>query len=503
VFKTFFLYGFGGALTRFGAIFLLPVYTHYMTAESYGALEVALSVQTFLVVALGLQLESALARDLAASSATGSQGDVFLTTVITATVLGVVSSVLSYAFFRIFLMPYFDEALVRLIVISLVPSQIISVILVYFRFSGKPLWHTILVSSEFFTLVTLTYLFVVVRGGGGHAAVEALAASKTVSALLCVVAATHGLRPNKKKFFECFRSRAFSILSYGIPATPGAVVGWTQGSASRLVLAYVSGPFDVALGSLAMRVASIFGFFVYTFRLGWEPSAFKHLESVGCGSPFFRSSFNLYVTIFNPILVLLAGLAPFAIKVVAPENYASSSFTSVLFIFGFFWSGVSVLTFMGLHGARKTGTLSMLLAIGALVNVTLVFLSGSAIGANAMGVGFFIGNLIPALLGAFFGNKLFNPIYSCKLLIAIALMQALLFFFLNVFYFSVMSGEDILNGEPLPEEIRDSIIWMGFHLTMAIGVTLTGLYLVGGRKDPKFWLKKLVDDWKLVSVTFN
>src|SRR5690348_16290605 len=68
------IYGIGGAASRLAAIVLVPLYTRALPVEAYGRLELLLALLALGVLIVGLQGESALARDLHQARAEGWDG---------------------------------------------------------------------------------------------------------------------------------------------------------------------------------------------------------------------------------------------------------------------------------------------------------------------------------------------------------------------------------------------------------------------------------------------
>lgn len=52
--KLFFIYGLGGAISRFAAIILVPLYTHVLSVAEYGQLEVLLALHMLTVILAGM-----------------------------------------------------------------------------------------------------------------------------------------------------------------------------------------------------------------------------------------------------------------------------------------------------------------------------------------------------------------------------------------------------------------------------------------------------------------
>ena len=236
------------------------------------------------------------------------------------------------------------------------------------------------------------------------------------------------------------------------------LVNWLQNAGSRLLLAMALTLDDVALAGIAIKVAALYAFVVYSFRLAWEPYAMARLADVDSDPQVFNRTLEWYVASMFLVAGLAVMLGPYVVAVLAPPAYAPGGLIAALFILGQFWVGMTNLLVIGIHGARLTSRLLPVYASGVLVNVAILLATAPLVGVAAAGLGFLLGSVCSALVGGYYSNRLFNTGFS-RSMIGWTLLSTTVF--IGVWYAA------------LPHA-RESA---GFSLQMAGGVVLLLLLL--------------------------
>lgn len=420
-FRQFLVYGIGGAASRLAAVVLVPLYTRTLSISDYGRLEVLLAVHALIVILAGMQIESAVARDYYDAKATG-KARALAWAALLLTVAG--SAALALPLFAAWqfgwLPASFDGQTVGLLMALTLPAQLFGIQLVMLRFEGSSLTYATLSFCDLALCALFSVCYIVVLQFGVAGALWGVLTGKLVTVALAW-SRTFG----KAWQPRLDRTLLAQMLAYGIPLVPAVLIGWIQNAGSRLLLAFALTLNDVAIASIAIKVAAIYGFVVYSFRLAWEPFSMAKLSTVADDPQVYNRALEWYVMTMFLTCGVAVLLAPYIVRVLAPPGYSTAGSLSILFLFGQFWVGIINVLVVGIHGARRTSRLLPIFGYGALINVALLFALAPLIGVSAAGVGFLAGSMLSAGIARHYSNKHFDTRFSLRLLTWTALATTL------------------------------------------------------------------------------
>lgn len=402
VIRRVLVYGVSSAASRLAAIVLVPLYVRSLSLEQFGDLELLLSIHALMVLLGGLQSESAVLRDYYEPGLVERPRGHGWNAVLMSTMgcAAACSAMLAAAGLG-WLPPSMTSSTVLVPLMGLaLPAQLLGVQLVMLRCADSR-WRFVFLSFGDLVLgLGLTALFVVVLRMGVQGALLGLLGGKVI-----VVGLgwpwTFGWPGGQWLGWSVFRRMA----AYGIPAVPAVFAGWVQNSGSRVILAASLGLEDVALAGLAIKVSSLFGIVVYSFRLAWEPHAMAGLSNPDGEAARYDRAMAWYIASMFVIAGLAILSAPATILLLTKPAYVAAGPLAALFIAGQFWAGLQSITSIGIHGARRTGMLLPVTAGGAALNTGVLLALAPWLGVYAAGAGFLAGSAFAAVLSARFSNR--------------------------------------------------------------------------------------------------
>jgi O-antigen/teichoic acid export membrane protein len=398
--RQFFVYGLGGAASRFAAILLVPLYTRALPMEEYGRLEVLLAVHALVLIFAGLQAESSVAREYFDAGEPATRRGL----IATAVQLALAGSLgIGLLLFVTWASGWFADTLtldvlLPLIVLTL-PAQLLGVQQVVLRFAGKPVFFAMLSFFDLASCAVFSVIYIVFLDMGVAGALWGAVTGK----VLCVLVAwgraemTASLAPD--------RAWLRRVLAYGVPAIPAVLVAWLQNAGGRLLLAIALSLTDVAIASIAIKVAALYGFLVYSYRMAWEPYSVARFDQVANDPGLFTRALEWYVLTMFVACAGAALVGPYVTRLLAPPEYSQAGVIAVFFLVGQFWVGVTNVTVVGINAARRTDLLLPAYASGALLMVALLLALARPLGVLSAGVAFLAGTMCTAFMALYFGNR--------------------------------------------------------------------------------------------------
>jgi O-antigen/teichoic acid export membrane protein len=428
------IYGIGGAASRLAAIVLVPLYTRALPVEAYGRLELLLALLALGVLIVGLQGESALARDLHQARAEGWDGRLVAASLVMVAMGTVALAVLALAVLASGTVPGDVAAYFPLVVLAAVPSQVLALQLVILRFSGAAALFGLIAFLDLASAALFSTGFILIGGMGIEGALLGILAGK----LSCMAIAWHFTfrrAPPRRPG----RPLQKAMLAYALPTLPAVFLNWLQANGSRLLLAIFLTFTGVAIAGIAIKIAALYAFIAYSFRLAWEPISFQMLATAETRPDDFNVALESYVVIMLLIAGLAMALSPLIVTVLAPAEYAEAAPLAGMFIVGQFWTGAMPILAIGVLGARRTSRLTPIYLAGAATNVGIIVVLAPYLGIEAAALGSLLSGLVGALLAARSSQAHYPVRFSARLL-SIAIASSSLLAAANYLLFAGTAG---------------------------------------------------------------
>lgn len=391
------LYVFANIVPRIGALLLVPIYVRLLTSAEYGLLALAATVVGLLSAVYHLGLDAALMRLHFDGEAT-ARGRLYST--ITLFTLGFAGAatlaaiVLGLLLVRdaIFGMTFAPIGTLTLLIaftgaVGFVPS-------VFFRATGQPVKFLIFNVGGFALTSSLVVSLVAFAKLG---VIGSLLGQLIAGSLVMAYAVTVGIRASGITFD---RGRLREALAFGVPLVPHAVSGWALRLMDRwLIGLFIGLPASQTLAavgtySLGYQVASVVTILLTSFNSAWSPYFYR----IGQSAIAFRIHREMTTVVIAGLAVVavsVSALAPEVVQIIARPGYEGAADVIPVVALGALFQALYTMCVTVVFLSKRTGSLPILTASSALLNLALNVLLIPPFGivgaawATAGGYGFF------------------------------------------------------------------------------------------------------------------
>lgn len=391
------IYGLGTVLTQGAAIFLIPLYTRYLSPDAYGVLSVTSAVSSVLLGIFSLGLPAAALRfyfdTLDEQQRRTIIGTVWLTSFLAAVGFTIVFLLLGppvsrWIFPDISFYPYLALAL------FITCFQALRTLpLGFFRAQENAKRFVIFSAGTFLFTALLSILLVAFLRLGASGALIARLIAYAVSA----IGATVLLLRYAKLHFQPTLARA--VLLFGIPLVPSGLFGWMLRLSDRIVMQSYVSLTDIGIYTLGYQLGEVVSMLGTAINSAWSPFYYRTFQKHGEEATVILAPIITYFMLVAIVMGLaVAMLAPEIIRLFAQPAYYTACLvtpwiaaSSVIRVFN--W-----ITRQGIIYAKKTYWEPVLSLMGGGVNVGLNLLLLPRVGYIAAAWTTLIGF---ALIGAF------------------------------------------------------------------------------------------------------
>ncbi len=349
-------------------LFLLPLYTRFLTPADYGILDLLTSLESLLSGVLMAGMDTALMVFVGEARDSHERASIAKTVFLTNMALGAsalaliaCAPLLSTALFASSRYRYVVMiSLIRVAFLVWTGSQV-AWLRIEMRFSAYALIQVMVSAVQ----VALGILFVMFL----HMGYMGLVIANLVSAF-----GIYGV--NLGFVRRCWTSGRFTpslvkeLLRFGLPLAPGAISGWVLAFSDRIIIAKYIGGADVGLYGMASRFSAPIAILVAVFQ-GVFPSFVYNKADREAHKAGYLRIFDLYVGAFGVVAVVYSLWAPFLMRRILPASYSGASYPVFFVIASAFFQGACYLTGAGMSLAKKTNISIAISWLAACLNAGL------------------------------------------------------------------------------------------------------------------------------------
>ena len=362
------IYGLGSLVSRFIAVLLLPVYTRYLTPADYGLIETLIALSAILTVLLAAGVKSAFFRFYFDEKDHAGHLRVIRTsfwfTMAMATA-GLVAGLVLAGPISQFLFGTASHAdLVRAAFVGLWANVNYEQLTSLFRVEQRSVAYLIATLINLTVTVGATLLLVVAWDVGP---IGVIVGNFTGTLLVYL-----GLLAYRREQLglEWDRELLREMNRFGMPLVPSALFLWALNFSDRFFLVKLSGPREVGLYSIGVRMASAIILFLAAFRTAWPAFAYS-IEDDREAKRAYSFVLTYIVVITSWMALGLGVLAPWLVRLLTTPSFYSAERVVAPLAFAAAAFGAYIVVVIGIGRARKTRSNWVITGAACVLNVAL------------------------------------------------------------------------------------------------------------------------------------
>ena len=387
------VYGITGVLSRFTGVFLIPIYTRFLTTNEYGLLDLCTSLSAILFIVVEMQMVSGVGRSYYECKGKKDCHSLIGCAIFYYCIANLLLWGLAWSLSGTIpqYLPGFETKLLIPIVAAILPKQIIQLLLVVLRLEHCTKTYLCFTVGQIWFAVALGIVAVIVLNAGITGILWSLALANIFFAFpaLIMLYRKTGIKFNLKYFRE--------IFSYGAPIVPAVLGGWLRSSASRLfIVAALSLPI-LGIYSISAKVASFMLLLTMAFRLTYTPYAMKKYMFAK-SEPWFAKVLNLYLFATFLTLILFSSGSSIIVHILAPKPYWGATPYVLILASAYALDGATTILAAGNAWVRKTYYNTWGSLAGGALNVVLLWLFIESFGLPLVALSYWVSTIVKVIL---------------------------------------------------------------------------------------------------------
>jgi len=427
IFSLSFLYGFSSISYKLVGLFLLPIYTRYLTPTEFGVYAIALIGIMFFEAFVSMGIPSAFFRFFYDFRDTKQRNELISTTYLFVTFTSLILilflfSIRGQLLPRLFIREEYYLCFYLTIFLSMMePPQVIA--FHYFRAAEqvkKYCFFNLLRSAVLFFCAWF-FLAIMKYGIFSPFIARMISTFPTYLYLSWAIISRHGIRFSSRKFKEMF--------AFGLPFFVVSLMGIIMSSLDRPILLKYMSMADVGIYSVAFRVASGVKFLIVSaFALGWSPMI-MNIKSQQNGPELFSKLFTYYLLVAGAIVLAVSLYAKDILTILVTPRFISAYVVIPLLCLGHLFYGLYHNLEVGIFITKKSKYYIPILGVGSAAYIILNLLLIPKFGYLGAGIAsassFFLIPIVTFLLGRKLYYIRYEYIRICKIFTCLILVYLL------------------------------------------------------------------------------
>ena len=379
----------GKFCTQFITLLLLPLYTHFLSTEDYGYIDLIQTYLTFFIPLILLKIDAGIFRFLIDARKSEEEKNKIITNgIFIMFVELIISTILFAVAVKIFSIKYSI-----LIVMNLISLSVLTFLLQIVRGIGKNKQYSFSSIIAAIVTIVLNLIFLV----GFHKNGKYVLIASLISNIICTIyllIANKILKNVKIKYID--KKLIKDLLKYSIPMIPNELSWWIVHVSDRTIISYALGVAANGIYSVSCKFSNILSSIFNIFNLSWQESAALHINDTD-KDEFFSNVINKVFNLFICFCIGILACLPFVFELLIKDSYREAyKYVPILLLANIF----SVL--IGLIGSiyvakKMTKEVAKTTMIAAIITLTIDIALIKVIGIYAAAISTLVSYMLLAI----------------------------------------------------------------------------------------------------------
>lgn len=379
----------GKFCTQFITLLLLPLYTHFLSTEDYGYIDLIQTYLTFFIPLILLKIDAGIFRFLIDARKSEEEKNKIITNgIFIMFVELIISTILFAVTVKIFSIKYSI-----LIVMNLISLSVLTFLLQIVRGIGKNKQYSFSSIIAAIVTIVLNLIFLV----GFHKNGKYVLIASLISNIICTIyllIVNKILKNVKIKYID--KKLIKDLLKYSIPMIPNELSWWIVHVSDRTIISYALGVAANGIYSVSCKFSNILSSIFNIFNLSWQESAALHINDTD-KDEFFSNVINKVFNLFICFCIGILACLPFVFELLIKDSYREAyKYVPILLLANIF----SVL--IGLIGSiyvakKMTKEVAKTTMIAAIINLTIDIALIKVIGIYAAAISTLVSYMLLAI----------------------------------------------------------------------------------------------------------
>lgn len=361
-----------GVLTpKLISLLILPILTTYLTTSEYGNYDLVITIVSFIVPVITLQVQQAAFRHLISKRGDlNQQKTIAVTSIIYVVSVSVITAPITYLIFHL----YKFDPIINLCICAMVFSEALYLLNgQIIRGLGRNVTYTIGVVA--YSVVNLAGVvgFVLALRLGLTGVVLSVTVAYLVSAIV-LLAKTITICSFSIKDFSLAELK--NLLKFSAPIVPSSISLWVVNLSDRILVIHYLGSSINGLYAVANKIPTLFATLYNVFNLAWTETAAKAADEEKDPKNYYSSMFSFLFTSLGGIVLFVFALIPAFYKIFINEQFHGVHMHTVILCFGVFFNSFVAYyasIYIAMKQTKQIGISSMAGAIlNFLINIAFI-----------------------------------------------------------------------------------------------------------------------------------
>lgn len=357
-------------LQRFGGLFLLPLFTSYLTPAEYGVFALLTILGALAKPIFDLGINAAMGPSYFKATQPDEKDQVIWSaltiSIISASCLLLVSWLNPHLLIRAVLI---DEAYLRhtsLFLTGVAATIVLTPLVQKIQFAQRAKLFVLLQVASTIVFVVASILSVVIHRRGVLGMVEAQLASNLSALLLFAFFALPRSNPLKIN-----RKVTLDILKTGLPLVPSFALLFIMANAGRYVVQWHDGEAAVGVYSVGFQIGSAINLLIGALATGWYPFFMAYLNRQAEAQSLFGRITTFYLLGIGFLCLLIFSWATVVVRFLLDEAFHQAAEVVGLISLAYAFTGFFNLLLPPIYFAQKIPWVVPIQALAALVSILL------------------------------------------------------------------------------------------------------------------------------------